>query len=354
MRWVNGTPRAEERSTAQGYTAGITAAFIAGAEGGVQGTPLATAALEAAAGLYSACFAAASLDPDIPALTASVRSLIARNLIRRGEDHHRIYVRGGRLVLEPIGFAYAHGNGPDPMEWTYNATLYGPTDSRHEWIPAASLMHCRYSVDASRPWLGVPPWSWASSAGRLAGLTEERLGDDANGGVARVVPLPSSMTGAGDADKLTSLKSDMSTARGKAFFLPTVMDGGGEGRVASPSRDWVQSRIGPNPPETMISLRSDASMAVLSACGVPASLVTDADGTSQRESWRRFAMGPLAGMAAMVEEEIARKLDVSARFDFSCLWAADMAGRASSFKAMVAGGMDPAKAAALAGLMSEE
>ena len=49
------------------------------------------------------------------ALTPPCWRLIARNLIRRGEDHHRIYVRGGRLVLEPVGFAYAHGNGPDPI-----------------------------------------------------------------------------------------------------------------------------------------------------------------------------------------------------------------------------------------------
>ena len=35
------------------------------------------------------------------------------------------------------------------------------------------------------------------------------------------------------------------------------------------------------------------------------------------------------------------------RHPFRALWAHDMAVRASSFKAMVTGGMDPAKAAAL-------
>ena len=355
MRWENGTPQAEERSTAVGYTAGITAAFISGAEGGVQGTPLATAALEAAAGLYSVCFAAASLAPDIPALTAEVRALIARNLIRRGEDHHRIYVRGGRLVLEPIGFAYAHGNGPDPMGWTYNATLYGPTDSRHEWIPAASLMHCRYSVDASRPWLGVPPWSWASSAGRLAGHTEERLGEEAAGAVGRVIPLPAAMTGPGSADKLAAFKADFAGLKGRATFVPTTADGGGEGRVAAPPRDWQQERIGPAPDENMLTLRSDAAQAILTACGVPLALVTaGGDGTGQRESWRRFAMGALAGMAKVIEVEIERKFDVPAKFDFSCLWAHDVAGRTQSFGKLVAGGMDVEKAAALAGLMSED
>ena len=57
---------------------------------------------------------------------------------------------------------------------------------------------------------------------------------------------------------------------------------------------------------------------------------------------------------ALVEEEIALKLDVAVAFDFRQLWAWDMAGRASSFKAMVTAGMDVARAAALAGLMEAE
>ena len=290
----------------------------------------------------------------MPALTSATRALIARNLIRRGEDHHRIYVRGGRIVLEPIGFAYAHGSGPDPLAWTYNATLYGPTDSRHEWVPAASILHARHSVDASRPWLGVPPWSWASSAGRMAGWSESRLADEASGAVGRVVPLPAAMAGAGTEDKLAALKTDLGNLRGRATFLPTTADGGGEGRAAAPPRDWKQERIGPAPDAGLITLRSDAAESILSACQVPTALVVEgADGTAQREAWRRFAMGPLAGMARVVEEEIALKLDVVTRFDFGCLWAHDMAGRASSFKAMVTGGMDPAKAAALAGLMAD-
>ena len=143
MRWPWSKREPEQRSTAQGYTASLTAALQAGAEGGVSDTaPLATSALEATAGLYARCMSAAVVkdaDDVADALTPPVLALIARNLIRRGEDHHRIYVRGGRLVLEPVGFAYAHGNGPDPMRWTYNATMYGPTDSRHEWVPATSM-----------------------------------------------------------------------------------------------------------------------------------------------------------------------------------------------------------------------
>ena len=183
MRWP-WQRKAEERSTAQGYTASLTAALEAGASGGVADTaPLATAALEIAAGLYARCLAAAVVTgaPDAErALTPPVLALIARNLVRRGEDHHRIYVRGGRLVLEPVGFAYAHGSSTDPLRWHYSATMYGPTDSRHETVPAASMLHCRNSVDSSRPWLartsqtlqrdGDCFWVFACGWGRLQNL----------------------------------------------------------------------------------------------------------------------------------------------------------------------------------------
>ena len=121
MRWPWQKREPEKRSTAQGYTASLTAAFEGAAVAGTESAPLATAALEAAAGLYSRCLAAAVVkgDPYVQAaLTPPVLALIARNLIRRGEDHHLIRVRGGRLELTPQGFTYAHGasRGPGDLD----------------------------------------------------------------------------------------------------------------------------------------------------------------------------------------------------------------------------------------------
>ena len=124
----------EQRSTAQGYTAGITAAFQAGAEGGSDTAPLATAALEAAAGFYSRCMSAAMVEgaPDVTA--ALTPGVLGAHCPKPDSDAVRIIIAsmfavGGWSMLEPIGFAYAHG-GPDPMGWTYSITSYGPTDSR--------------------------------------------------------------------------------------------------------------------------------------------------------------------------------------------------------------------------------
>ena len=345
----------EKRASAP-YTDALISVLESQAVGQAVGDASAIAALESACALYSRAFAAATVTPAEAgaALTPAVRALIARNLLRRGEDFHRVYIRGGRIVLEPCGFAYAHGHGPDPMGWTYNVTLYGPTDSRHEWVPAASMLHTRYSVDSSRPWFGQGPLHWAHRTGTLAGALEARLGEEAGSNVGFIIPIPSDGGDGTDDDPLASLKADLANARGRTVLTETTAAGWGEGKMAAPQADYKPQRFGATVPDSSVSLRSEAAESVLSACGVPVSLVTDADGTSQREAWRRFVMGSVEPLLAIVSEEIERKLDTRVSFDLSRLWAHDLAGRASSFQKLVASGMDIAKAAAAAGLMVEE
>ena len=344
-----------EKRASSPYTEALINVLESQAVGQSVGDASAIAVLEAAVALYARTFAAAVVTPAdaAAALTPAVLALVARNLLRRGEDFHRVYVRAGRIVLEPCGFAYAHGNGPDPMTWVYNATLYGPTDSRHEWVPAASMLHCRYSVDSSRPWFGQGPLHWAHRTGTLAGALESRLGEEAGGPVGHVIPVPQDGGDDSDDDPLLQFKADMSNARGRTLLAETTAAGWGEGRMAAPLADFKPQRYGANPPATLPSLRTEAGMSVLSACGVPVSLVTDADGTSQREAWRRFVMGSVEPLLAIVAQEVAAKLETRVSFDLSALWAHDLAGRASSFKAMVTAGMEVERAAALSGLLGE-
>ena len=343
----------EKRANAP-YTDALVNALEAQAVGQSIGDPSAIAALETAVALYSRAFAAVRLSPAVPALSPSCLALIARNLIRRGEDFHRIYVRGGRVVLEPCGFAYAHGNGPDPMGWTYNVTLYGPTDSRHEWVPAASMLHTRYSVDSARPWFGQGPLHWAHRTGTLAGILETRLGEEAGSSVGYLLPVPSDGGDGGDDDPLAQLKADLANLRGRHALVETVASGWGEGKAAAPMNDYKPQRIGAAVPDSSVSLRSDTALSVLSACGVPVSLATDADGTSQREAWRRFVMGAVEPLLEIVGQEIAAKLETRVTFDLSRLWAHDLAGRAASFKVMVTAGMEIERAAGLSGLLAGE
>ena len=200
---------------------------------------------------------------------------------------------------------------------------------------------------------GIGPLGWARATGALAANLEARLGEEAGGPVGHLLPIPSDGGDGGDDDPLKMLKADIAAGKGRTMLVETTSAGYGEGRQAAPAEDWKPRRFGASPPDALPTLRTDAALAVLAACQVPAGLFTDADGTSQREAWRRWAMGPLAGLAATVEAELASKLDQPVRLDFSGLWAHDLAGRASSFKAMVTAGMDVERAAALSGLLGE-
>ena len=357
MRWPWSKGEAEaERREALPFTDAVVAALQAQAAGTAAGDPSAIAALEAAAGLYAAAFAGATVTPANPmtaSLTPGCRALIARDLIRRGESVHQIGVEAGAVRLAPVGSWDVRG-GPDERDWWYRVDVFGPSGNLTHFVPSGSVLHARYAVDAARPWYGIGPLGWARATGTLAANLETRLGEEAGGPVGHLLPIPADGGDGGDDDPQAALKRDLAAGKGRTMLVETTAAGFGEGRMAAPAEDWKPRRFGASPPDALPTLRTDAALAVLAACQVPASLITDADGTAQREAWRRWAMGPLAGLAATVEAELAAKLDQPVRFDFSGLWAADMAGRASSFKAMVTGGMDPAKAAGLAGLMGAD
>ena len=280
-------------------------------------------------------------------------ALIARNLIRRGEDVHQLRVDGGAMRLQPIGSWDVRG-GPDERTWWYRVDEFGPSGNLTHFVPAAAVLHVRYAVDSARPWYGISPLGWAQSTGTLAANLETRLGEEAGSSVGYLLPVPADGGDGGDDDPLAALKVDIANLKGRHALVETTAAGWGEGRTAAPMADYRPQRIGAHPPESLPTLRTDASMAVLSACGVPVSLVTDADGTSQREAWRRFVMGSIEPLLGIVGQEIEAKLETRVTFDLSSLWAHDLAGRASSFKALVTGGMALDRAAALSGLVGAD
>ena len=92
-------------------------------------------------------------------------------------------------------------------------------------------------------------------------------------------------------------------------------------------------------------------MAVLAACGVPPALASaQSEGTSQRESWRRFGI-TMQSVARCVAEELSYKLNSPGlRLSFDRLFASDLAGRARAVSSLVKAGMSLEEASALAGL----
>ena len=140
--------------------------------------------------------------------------------------------------------------------------------------------------------------------------------------------------------------------RGGLALIETTAAGFSEGRQAAPREDWVPKRYGADPPATLASLRTEVGQAVLGACGVPPSLFLDADGTSQRESWRRFIMGSVEPLLKIVGREFSIKLAADVSFDLMGLWAHDLAGRSVAFSKLVQGGVSVQEALITSGLLA--
>ena len=344
------TRRTEHRHAS--YTDGVVEALLSRANG----TPAdvaATAAVEAAAGALSRAFASAEITPNTPAtrgITPDVLAQIGRALIVPGEIVLIIAVHEGRVRLLPAASWDVTG-AADASTWRYRCDLAGPSGSVTVSRPAEGVIHCRYSTDPARPWVGVGPLARARLSGRLSAELETALGDEASGTRGYVLPIPSD----GQDSSVADLRRDIGSLGGKTALVETAMAGWGDGRMAAPRGDYQPQRLGANPPASLATLRSDAAQAVLSACGVPVELVTPGDGTGQREAWRRFLYGTVQPLAACVASELAVKLDTPlVTLGFDTLFASDLSGRARAFQSMVSGGMAVDRAAALAGLLTED
>lgn len=357
MRWPWSKPEPERRES-QPFTEAVIEAILQAAEGTMPGDPSALWALECSANLYARAFAAATITGErTQGITPGVMALIARNLIRRGESLFLLSVgargAGSLLSLLPAGSWDVRG-GHDETSWFYRLDLFGPSGNITRFVKSGAVLHFRYAVDPARPWHGVGPLGWARDSGVLAANLEKRLGEEAGGPVAHVLPIPQDGGDGEDDDPLAMLKADIAKAKGKTILAETTAAGWGEGMSGAPRSDWKASRLGAHPPDVLRGLRSEAGMAVLSACSVPVSLATDADGTSQRESWRRFVMGAVEPLLEIVKEELEAKLESTISFDLTNLWAHDLQGRAVAFQKMVAGGMALDEAVAASGLMAGE
>ena len=307
------------------------------------------AALEIALGLWGRAFASAQVKPEsmAAALSPSVLMLMGRELVRVGEAVFLLEVADGRLMLQPSSEWEIQG-APDPATWMYDVTRTGPTTSlTTKRVSERRVVHVRYAVDPDTPWRGVGPLNRASTSATLAANVETRLSEELGQSAGSLLPVP-------DGKSKAALQSDLQKIKGKLALVESTAAGWGDGSQGAPKRDLLQSRIGAHPPEVLAVLRSDAALAILATCGVPISLLEKTDGAALREGWRQFLHASVTSVAMLVSAELSDKLDTDVSLSFDSLFASDLSGRARAFQSMVGGGMDVAKAAALAGLMEAE
>ena len=251
--------RAPEVRQAQPFTDAIVSAIQAQATGGALAQPNATAAVETAAGFYARALAAAvvrgaGMAKD--ALTPPMLSLAARDLIRRGESIFLVEIESGRLMLRPAGSWDVRG-GPRESEWWYRLDLFGPSGNETRFVPAASVIHFRYAVDAARPWAGISPIDWARlTAAGLANL-ESMVTSEAASPFGYILPIPSEGDD-DDGDDTAALRGDMFSARGKTLLVGDASQGEeSAGRSGAAYR--TIARFGANPPASVEGLRRDTS-----------------------------------------------------------------------------------------------
>ena len=359
--WRKAAPVEKRSAGGAGFTDAVTRALISAATGGTVRDASATAALEAAAGAYSRAFSVATVTPATPttrALTPALLALAARDLIRRGEFVWQVDVsRAGAVSVLPAGSWDVRG-GWNPADWFYRLDLFGPSGNVTRLLPAAAIVHGRYSVDPARPWFGISPMGWASLTGRLHASVEDALADESGGTRGHVLPVPTGPDPDGDDEDTTdpnaALRDDIAALRGKTALVESTTAGWGEGETAAPRHDWQPQRIGAAPPAPLVDLRSESARAVLAACGVPASLFeAGGDAAGKREAWRLFLHGAVQPLAELLSVELAVKLEAPGlRLSFDRLFASDLQGRARAYRSMIGrdGGIAPERAAELAGL----
>ena len=336
------------------YTDALVSLIVQQSSGETLAKPAATGALEASASIIARCFAAADVkgpDAFLAALGPSTLSMIGRALIRQGEIVFSIDNTGGRVRLTPAASWDVEGDA-DPASWMYRLTIGGPSRTTTlDQVPSEGMVHIKYQSDPSQPWRGVSPLSSAAIAGRLSAETAQALADEASGPRGMLLPTPVD----GNDPTIATLKADLKSLRGKVALVESTSSGwAADGSQSRPKGDWEGRRLGAAPGAALIQQADLASREVYAACGIPLGVMIDTEGTGQRESFRRLLHSTIMPLGRIVAEELSNKFEADISLGFDALFAADLSGRARAFQSLVGGGMDPGKAASLAGLMTME
>ena len=153
--------------------------------------------------------------------------------------------------------------------------------------------------------------------------------------------------------KLDTLLDTITGADGSLVPTETTAEGWKEGRTAAPVQDYTPKRFGPFVDTAMLELRRDVTAAILSSAGVGVELVKATDGSSQRESWRRFIVSTIQPMGRIIAEEATRKLETDIELSFERLRGSDTQSIARGLRQLTESGMSLADAMRVVGLEEE-
>ena len=294
----------------------------------------------------------ARVEPDTPetqALTVAALGLIGRSFITRGESLFYIQAdqADGTVTLLPSSSWTVRGS-LDPETWSYVANLTGPEASVTRNVSEDSALHFKFATSPEAPWRGQSPLDIAQTTSKIDQGVTQQIANETGRSSGYVASVPVGLS----EGSFNALKRDIPAMHGKLALLEA---GGSWDSTQQGGRPGLDiTRVGANPPPSVLQIWQYATSLTLAAAGVPIELLNQSDGGGMRESWRRFLFSTIAPIARGVEEELSTKFDMDVSLDFSQLQASDLTGRARALQSMVGSGMDLTKAMALSGLMVEE
>lgn len=340
--------KGREKRASNPYSDALTLALIRQSEGidVPRSQAEATAAVEAAMGLYARAFASAKVT-GTDVLKPHVLAYIARELVRRGESLHMLEVGRSGIVLIPASSWETYGDH-NPESWRYQLEVSGPTTTMTKWVDGGAVVHCRWSVSPLRPWEGEGPLEVGGLTSEMLSSLETRLGEEAATPALNLIPSPSA------GEETDPMREALRNAKEGLAMVPTMMAGGWTGdRASQPLREWAVARVGANPPDTLRALRSEVGQAVAVACGIPSDLImSGSDSAGQREAYRRWLHSSVKPLGVLVASEMSEKLESEVAFNFEALGAGDLTGRTRSAKQLVEAGWSKEDAGRIAGLDS--
>jgi len=341
--------RTEKRAAAEDdYTDQVIGAAEAEAAGGLldAGT---LAVAEACAGLWERALSSASLEPmngRLAALNPAFLALVGRSLALTGNFVALLDLDGLAVRLLPSATFDVHGTA---RSWWYRLDVVGPDNTDTVRAAAEGVFHVAVNAEPRQWWRGVSPLKRSSATATLAAKIEASLGRESDIYVARFA----------GAHPGTSFETWRKTAsmvrkkRGGVVFTGGALGANDSGRVPE------AARMGPAPDSTFAdALRSAVGRDICAAFGVPVALFAErGDGAGQREAWRRFWLGTMQPLAALLETECKAKLEPAATVTLEALRAADedarsraVDRRANALKTLLEANVDATEARRLAGL----
>lgn len=307
-----------------------------------------TAAIECAGSMWANALGSAS-----GPLPSDCLAWLGRELILRGQGVFLIDTSMGRLRFVPVWHVDIDGYGPFPEAWTYKCTVNSPDNSSYVRVRGDGVVHLNWATNPSQPWRGIPPWD--TSTGAIMGSLDGRFSKEVKTPFGYLLPSRDRRVSPTD-DNAETASYNFAELNGRLITTSgTPADVGGQ--VANPQQRYSPIRLGMDVPQPLIQLRKDIERSLLMACQIPEALISAADGTSQREAYRRFVVMAVEPVLRRLSVELEAKLELSpkeSKFDVHALHGHDIAGRAKAFQTLVAAGKSAEEASRLSGLMVDD